>query len=91
MKILYFEPYSGASGDMILGALVDLGIDFYDIKVFLEEKLDIKIIEKKCIKNGIFSTKIDVIEKNIENKESKTYSELIQKVNNLNLNHFIKK
>jgi len=27
MRILYFDCYSGVSGDMILGALLDLGLD----------------------------------------------------------------
>jgi uncharacterized protein (DUF111 family) len=26
LPILLFDPYSGASGDMVLGALVDLGL-----------------------------------------------------------------
>ncbi|MFQ6072405.1 MAG: nickel insertion protein, partial [Methanosarcinales archaeon] len=27
MKTLIFDPFSGASGDMILGSLIDLGAD----------------------------------------------------------------
>ncbi|MCD6386900.1 MAG: DUF111 family protein, partial [Methanophagales archaeon] len=26
MKLLVFEPFSGAAGDMVLGALLDLGV-----------------------------------------------------------------
>lgn len=31
MKIAHFDPFSGASGDMILGALVDAGLPFGDL------------------------------------------------------------
>ncbi len=31
MKIAYFDPFSGASGDMILGALIDAGLPLSDL------------------------------------------------------------
>ena len=71
MKILYFDCFSGISGDMIIGALIDLGLD---IK-FLEKDLrklklkDYRIESKKVIKNGISATKFDVIVKNIHDEE----------------------
>ena len=34
MKVLYFDCFSGISGDMVLGALIDLGID---VEVFKNE------------------------------------------------------
>lgn len=83
MKVLYFEPFSGASGDMILGALVDIGFNFEKIKCFLESKLNIKIDIQKILKNGIFSTKITVID--YDNKNNKTYNELVDIILNLNL------
>lgn len=63
MKVLYFDCFSGASGDMILGALIDLGIDN---SVFRREldKLNLKefdiVIEKK-VKNAIAVTDVDVV------------------------------
>ena len=32
MKIAYFDCFAGASGDMILGALVDAGLDINELK-----------------------------------------------------------
>ncbi|MEK6892554.1 MAG: nickel pincer cofactor biosynthesis protein LarC [Nanoarchaeota archaeon] len=66
MKILYFDCFSGISGDMIIGSLLDLGLDFK----FLEKELkklklqNYKITAKKVVKNGISATKFDVIEFN---------------------------
>jgi uncharacterized protein (DUF111 family) len=32
MKIAYFDCFSGASGDMILGALLDAGVSLTELK-----------------------------------------------------------
>src|SRR3989338_6918448 len=64
MKTLYFDCFSGISGDMIIGALLDLGLDFEHLKKELK-KLNIedyKIYSKKIVKNGITATKFYVIE-----------------------------
>lgn len=71
MKIAYFDCFSGISGDMIIGALIDLGLDFNFLKKELE-KLDLKnykLQTKKIIKNGISATKFDVIAENKYNEE----------------------
>jgi uncharacterized protein (TIGR00299 family) protein len=63
MKIAYFDCIAGASGDMILGALLDaglpeatlceglvgLGLDDFDLKCF------------RVLKNGFSATKVDVL------------------------------
>ena len=41
MKIAYFDCFSGASGDMILGALIDAGFSFDRLMEEIK-KLDIK-------------------------------------------------
>lgn len=48
MNYLYFDAFSGASGDMILGALLDLGVDhalFLDKMGSLQLPVDISIAE----------------------------------------------
>lgn len=66
MKVLYFDCFAGISGDMTLGALIDLGIDK---ELFIKELNKLKIegyeikIEKKT-KNGIVGTDVNVIMKN---------------------------
>ncbi len=65
MKIVYFDCFSGISGDMIIGALIDLGLDFKYLEKELKKlKLrNCRIEAKKIIKNGISATKFNVIEK----------------------------
>ena len=63
MKILYYDCFSGISGDMNLGALIDLGIDE---KYLIDElkKLNLNGYEIKVsrgIRKGIEGTKVDVI------------------------------
>ena len=63
MRILYYDCFSGISGDMNLGALVDIGVDKDYLKNELL-KLNIDGYElkaKRDVKNGISGTKVDVI------------------------------
>jgi len=63
MQILYYDCFSGISGDMNLGALIDLGIDE---KYLIEElkKLSLSGYEIKVSRGsrkGIEGTKVDVV------------------------------
>lgn len=62
MKIGYFDPFSGASGDMFLGAIVDAGLP---LKALREElaKLPIggyTLTAQKTQRGGIAATKVNV-------------------------------
>ncbi|MGG0792093.1 LarC family nickel insertion protein [Peribacillus simplex] len=64
MRTLYFDCFSGISGDMVIGALIDAGADPLQME---EELKKLNIDEEyslswgKVVKNGITSTKFDVI------------------------------
>lgn len=65
MKALYYDCFAGLSGDMNLGAMIDLGVDIQALKTELSKLgLDahFQILMKKDEKHGIFGTKVDVID-----------------------------
>ncbi|HEX9115038.1 MAG TPA: nickel pincer cofactor biosynthesis protein LarC [Anaerolineae bacterium] len=63
MKIAYFDLVAGASGDMILGALVDAGLPFVELEAALANlRLPGFSLKQGRVQRGAFSaTKIDVV------------------------------
>ena len=61
-RIVFVEPFSGISGDMMIGALLDLGYDFEELrdKLRLLPLKDYRMSSQKCIRSGIQATKFDV-------------------------------
>jgi len=63
MRVLYFDCFSGISGDMVLGALMDLGVDEEAFRRELA-KLNLSgysIVFEKKLKNSISVTDVNVI------------------------------
>ncbi len=63
MRTLYFDCFAGISGDMTLGAFIDLGVD-KDVLIRELDKLNVsgyKIEVTKKSKNGIVGTDVDVV------------------------------
>ncbi len=88
MKIAYFDCFSGISGDMILGALVDAELDFEVLKNELR-KLSVADYEIKCekiLKKGIFATKVSVI----TDSEVNSFAKMIELVEKSTLSDDIK-
>ncbi len=77
MRAAYFDCFSGISGDMVLGALVDLGWPVEELKRELD-KLDLfgyRIEAKKVAKRGILSTQIKIGAK--EEKKERTLEDIL--------------
>ncbi len=62
MRIAYFDPYSGASGDMVLGAMVDCGLAIGDLQSALGGlRLDgWALTAERVSQHGIGGTRVDV-------------------------------
>ncbi|RLG01935.1 nickel pincer cofactor biosynthesis protein LarC [Thermococci archaeon] len=56
--VLFLDPFSGISGDMFLGLLIDLGLNTHKLKQHLDKlELEYELEVKKVNKNGIIATK----------------------------------
>ena len=63
MKTLYFDCFSGIAGDMTIGALLDLGLDFEYLKSELK-KLPVEGYELRASRvrrSNLSATKFDVL------------------------------
>lgn len=89
MKIAYFDCFSGISGDMILGALIDagLGIDKL-IENLTKLNLKYKIISKKISKNGIAGTSVTI--PSLQEDTPRTPGQVIKIINDSKLELEIK-
>ncbi len=91
-KILFFDCFSGISGDMTIGALLDLGVD-KDYFLDCISKLNIKGFEikiKKSSKKGIGGTDFNVkIDSEIKQPQ-RNLNDILEIINQSGLNENIK-
>jgi len=79
LNTAYFDCYSGISGDMILGALVDLGVDLKKIRAGLKTLGLSKgyEIKSRIVKRGLISgIKVDVVVKPVRRPHSRNFSDI---------------
>lgn len=62
MAVVLFDPYSGASGDMVLGALVDLGVPIAELRRYLKMALPTgwQIDSETVEQNSVHGTRVHV-------------------------------
>jgi uncharacterized protein (TIGR00299 family) protein len=84
MRIAYFDCFSGVSGDMIMGALVDAGLDLEELELELG-KLKVsgyKIKVEKTVRGGISGTKFNVdVAKRVVKRRLKDIVEIVEQSN----------
>src|SRR5262249_54593860 len=92
MRIAYFDCFAGISGDMTLGALVDVGVD---LALLREELAKLPVsgysLEAKAVKRGGFrGTKVNVI---VDEKAQppRRYTDIIAMISDSTLDAAIKK
>jgi uncharacterized protein (TIGR00299 family) protein len=61
MTILAFQPFSGASGDMLVGSLIDLGADASVVRENMEAAANAEVEVFKVSKSGISAVRVNVV------------------------------
>lgn len=91
MKIIYLDCFSGISGDMFLGAMADMCVNFSTLSSGLA-MLDIEglsLKSRKTHKRGIACTKVDVIAP--DTKEERHLSDIVEILDKSDLSPDVKK
>ena len=92
MKIGYFDCFSGASGDMILGSMIDAGLSPRLLRGELK-KLRIPTIRlnvKKVLKRGISATQV-IVEGRSEKRSHRSLKEMLRIIDQSSLDAEVKK
>ncbi|GFO98188.1 hypothetical protein ig2599ANME_2411 [groundwater metagenome] len=82
MKAILFNPFSGASGDMIIACLIDFGADAGKVKEAMEISADVEVEVTRTTKKGIAATAVNVSTKKDGNLK---LSEIIKRISSLSL------
>lgn len=92
MRILYYDCFAGISGDMNLGAMIDLGVDAAYLETELK-KLNIEGFHleiTKDLRRGISGTKAEVIVENPDNEKHRHLRHVEEIINNSTLSDTVK-
>ncbi|PHP45212.1 TIGR00299 family protein [Methanosarcinales archaeon ex4572_44] len=82
VDLLVFDPVSGASGDMIISALIDLGVDQSRVVDVMESTSDVTVEVSHINKFGIACVRTKVLQRSVE---SRGYEEVKEHIEGLNI------
>jgi uncharacterized protein (TIGR00299 family) protein len=82
MKAILFDPFCGASGDMTIGALIDLGADARKIKDAMELAANVDVRIARTNRKGISASSVDVSTKK---EGSMTLKGIIDRISSIDL------
>ena len=92
-RIAYFDCFSGCSGDMILGALLDAGLSLEDLKTALSllNLGGFQIAAEKVKRSSINATKFNVIIDEHSHQHSRSLADILEIIDSSRLSDKIKK
>jgi hypothetical protein len=61
MTLIVFQPFSGASGDMLTASLIDLGADASTVQENMESAANVEVEISQVKKAGIRATRVNVV------------------------------
>jgi uncharacterized protein (TIGR00299 family) protein len=82
MKVILFDPFCGASGDMTISALIDLGADARKIKNSMELAASVEVEISRTKRKGISASYINVSTKK---EGSMTLTGIIDRISSIDL------
>jgi uncharacterized protein (TIGR00299 family) protein len=92
MKIAYFDCFSGASGDMILGSLIDAGLSPQRIREELKKVSmpGVRLNVRKVVRGGISATRV-VVGGRKEERSHRNLNEMVKILERSHLDSEVKK
>lgn len=97
MKALVFEPFSGASGDMVIGSLLDLGADESKVRDAVSGLgFDLELEVKEVKRRGVVAKKVEFVsegESSAErkrNRSERSYKEIANAIKDSGLTKEVK-
>lgn len=86
-KTLYFDMFAGCSGDMVLGGLLDAGLDFEELTTQLSALpiTGYRITKEQVYRSALSATHASVIIENSTPQSDRTYTDIAHLINSSRL------